>query len=505
MEQIYKDIKSLLARILWLTGAFACFTTYIAAQETINRVQTEEDSLSRHISREMSAEFSCHFTYAQRDGAISFELESNTAELEKLDVFIRRALSHPTLFISRILLTGYNPIEGAYAHNELMARLRVEQFDLYLRKYHPKLNLYPHDLAWVAEDWDDLSKRIKASPLSEREEILTIIRKVPVYDTREELLMKLNGGKSWLFMERELFPASRRVELKIEFTDKPHNTNLLTTDKPTSASPHAALAHNPMASPQPSPKESELGHAASDSLFLEEGRGEAIEEGRSEAVPAVRTARFALKTNLLLWAGVQSDLSITTPVVNAALEYYITSHWSVEVGAKYSYWRYNSLKEFQGISGYRLESRYHFFPNDRFGIYLGLYGRFGDYDLQTVRSSQFTINGSQLTVNGSQLTIYSSPFTVDNAAQPNYQYSIINFQFNNTLNYTGDYWDAGLSAGISIRLVGNLGLEAGARAGYIHSDALKYTRDNYDNWFDSRWKYRKVRITDLDLNLIYKF
>jgi hypothetical protein len=475
MEQIYKDIKSVFARILWLTGVFTCFTTYIAAQETY-KVQTEQDSLSRHISREMSAEFSCQFTYAQSGDVISFDLESNTAELEKLDVFIHRALSHPTMVISRILLTGYSSIEGTYAHNELLARLRVEQFNLYLRKYYPELSRYPHNLAWVAEDWDDLFKRIKVSPLNEREEILAIIRKIPVYDTREELLMKLNGGHPWLFMERELFPASRRVKLRIEFTDKPHNTDLLTTDKSATASP------------RPYPKERGLGHAASDSLFFGEGRGEAVLPGETVQVvrtaPTVRTARFALKTNLLLFAGVQSDFSFTTPVTNVALEYYITNHWSVELGAKYSYWRYNALKEFQGLSGYRLEPRYRFaLPDDRFEIYFGIYGRFGDYDLRTVERSELR---------------------VESYAQPNFQPSTLNAQ-RSTLNYTGDYWDAGLSAGVSIRLVGNLGLEAGARAGYVRSDALKYTRDNYDNWFDSRWEYRKVRITDLDLNLIYKF
>jgi hypothetical protein len=321
---------------------------------------------------------------------------------------------------------------------------------------------------------------------------LEIIRRVPGFDTRESLLMTLNGGYAWLFMERELFPKLRRVELRIEYstTAAPYNEPTA-RDYTQTASPQP---YNPTASPQPSPKEREPGRAdsdgrdkavesgvkqnraASDSLSLGEGRGEAI-----------RT-RFALKTNLLLWAGVQSDFKHTAPVTNVALEYYINDHWSVELGAKYSYWHYNSHQEFQGVSGYRLEPRYRYALNDRLEVYLGLYGRSGDYDSRTLRES-----------------VDSSQLTVDNDAQPNSQFSILNSQFNKTLNYTGDYWDAGLSAGISIRLVGNLGLEAGARAGYVSTDAYKYIQANNYNWFESRWKYSKVRITDLDLNLIYKF
>jgi hypothetical protein len=184
--------------------------------------------------------------------------------------------------------------------------------------------------------------------------------------------------------------------------------------------------------------------------------------------------RFALKTNLLLLAGVQSDFKYTTPTANLALEYYITDHWSIEAGAMYSYWHYNSGREFQGVSGYRLEPRYRYaFPGDRFEAYLGVYGRMGDYDSKSVDSSQLTVDS-------------------DNGVQP-------------TVNYTGDYWDAGLSAGVSIRLIGNLGLEAGVRAGYVSSDPYKYTRDNYYNWFDSRWIYWKVGITDLNLSLFYRF
>ena len=202
---------------------------------------------------------------------------------------------------------------------------------------------------------------------------------------------------------------------------------------------------------------------------------------RPSPSPLERAGVRLLKTNLLLWAGVQSDFSYTAPVANVALEYFITPDWSVEAGAMYSYWRFNSNREFQGVSGYRLEARYRVaFPDDRFGVlgnrfgaYLGLYGRVGDYDSRTLGNGQWTDE----------------------------DYGVLQ----TTLNYTGKYWDAGVSAGLTLRLVGNLGLEAGVRAGYVSSRVTRYVRVYDHNLYRNERGYHKLNVTDLNLSLVYKW
>ena len=72
--------------------------------------------------------------------------------------------------------------------------------------------------------------------------------------------------------------------------------------------------------------------------------------------------------------------------------------------------------------------------------------------------------------------------------------------------FTGKYWDAGLSAGLSLRLIGNLGLEAGVRAGYVSTKPIQYETEGNNNWFVTHAPaYRKVKVTDLNLSLVYKF
>jgi hypothetical protein len=481
-------------------GLFFIFAPCAGQVDVSVRMAT--DSLYRHISRETNTGFSCSIIYTRGSDMVFSGQGRNATELEKLDQFIRQVLSHPTLFISRIRLTGYSSVEGSYARNEYLAQERIEQFYTYLCGRYPELRHYPHDQAWVAEDWNGLSRLIKESPLRERKEVLEIIRKVPAYDTREVLLERLNGGYAWLFMEREIFPRLRRVELCIELasstveTRKPATASLQPAVPIVSPQPEASLQSE--VSPQPSPtngrresKERELGDTSADSLnrvtsfpLSFDSRRPLVGEGRGKAVAGLWTStHFSLKTNLLLLAGVQSDFKYTAPVVNLALEYYISDHWSLEAGMTYSRWYYNSHREFQGTSGYRLEPRYRFrFLNDRLKVYLGLYGKAGDYNSQTINKK----------VNYEPFANGNSDAGVPGAAPE-------------TLNYTDMYWDTGLSGGFTVKLAGSFGLEAGVRGGYVHTYPNKYVHTNDHNWFDGRWKYSGVRITDLNVSLIYRF
>ena len=354
-------------------------------------VHRYRDSLYQHISREGSARLSCHFTYARGSSIIYSDLGNNAAELSRLDSFIHYAAAHPEYSIKHIRLTGYCSIEGRYSDNENLARDRVNGFFRYLRDFHPALYRYPYDIAWVAEDWKTLSQLVRDSHLNERQEIIEIIRKVHTFDDREALLMKLNGGHAYREMEATLFPLLRRVEIEIEYTAQ--------------GSPAATRQLSPSEEKQQSEKKTVSSGAKPDPLIynvLDKTTPQVTHQGTNtlkdghqqdthpQATPSPserggeRLPRFCLKTNLLLWAGVQSDFTYTTPVANVALEYYITPHWSVEVGAAYSYWHYDNNREFQGISGYRVEPRYRMpFANRKVEAFAGLYGRFGDYDRRT--------------------------------------------------------------------------------------------------------------------------
>jgi hypothetical protein len=303
---------------------------------------------------------------------------------------------------------------------------------------------------------------------------LEIIRKVPAFDTREALLAKLNGGHAWFYLSRDIFPQLRRVELLFEFSATPDNRPL-PTNTHTNTYNNIDIAAHPSGGAQMGTENGlwrTNSYDTGNSSRPQYAGGSRYGSGGDSSRLWISSAGFVFKTNLLLAAGIQSDFSYTIPAINGALEYRIDVHWSVEFGMIYSYWHYNSRREFQGVSGYRLEPRYRLgLWNGRFGIYSGLYGRSGDYNVRRAQETGDT----------------------DDTALP-------------TRNHTGKYWDAGVSLGVTFKLVGGLGLEAGIRCGYVSSSPYKYILDEDQiPRIESRWKYSKVGITDLNISLTYQF
>jgi len=449
------------------------------------------------------AKHACRFVYPQGSAEIRSGLGNNANVLSQLDSFIQSAVTNSGLHIYRIFLSAYSSIEGSYAVNERLAYNRVESFRDYLTIRYPELSRYPVDIVWVAEDWGELSRLVRMSNINEREEILEIIRKVPNFDEREELLVKLNGGRAYMELQETILPQLRRVEIKIEYTSLPSPSKTEEIVQPVVVSvPVQQPATTPVKSEKMSNEEINdwlgIGNTKrrtntdntprnyTDNNVVSNVQVQQPTQQPTQAVvtPTKSTfgsevlhpsphaeLRFTIKTNVLSWIGILPDFKYTTPVANVALEYFITPSWSVEAGAAYSYWRYNHNQEFQGISGYRIEPRYRYnFPCDWLEVYLGLYGRVGDYDIRRLTSNSETET-----------------------------------DIPETSNHTGDYWDIGLSAGATFKIGRGWAVEVGARTGYLRTNSIVYTRDNQYNWFKSKEPYNKLKVTDLNLSVIYGF
>jgi hypothetical protein len=459
-----------------LLACFIPWCSLLAQQESVK----DSTGMKKHV---------CRFVYSLGRAEIRLELGNNAEVLTRLDAFIRSTVIDSNMHIRRIRLAGYCSIEGSYALNERLAYNRVDCFRDYLSVKYPELYRYPVDVVWVPEDWGTLSRLVRGSELKEKEEVLGIMRNTQSFDARESLLIKLNGGRAYWYMQRFFFDQLRRVEIEIEYDTNPFgrlyekvDSLIHNVEKAAEKAVEKAVAkssgkisgnaENQLKKDSEAQKKDpetldKVLNATVNRLVEENKKNKKSEKSSEYRVfenGTLNKPLFAIKTNALLLAGVQSDFSYTTPVANIALEYFIIPQWSVELGAMYSYWHYNSKQEFQGISGYRLESRYYLGLPGWMDVYMGLYGRVGDYDLRTLDSSQSKVNR------------------------------------------TGEYWDAGLSAGFTFYLGKNWAIEAGARAGYLQTDAISYTPEGKNNWFKSNEPpYHKMRITDLNVSFIYRF
>jgi len=141
----------------------------------------------------------------------------NAAELDSIRRVMEVIRRYPGAEITSLSVTGYASPEGTYISNETLARERALAVKEYLgRHYNLPTPLFR--MRYVAEDWERLRLLVEESRMEHRYEILQIIDQIGIFDGRELLLMKLDGGRPYREMLRDLFPQLRRVAYQIEFT-----------------------------------------------------------------------------------------------------------------------------------------------------------------------------------------------------------------------------------------------------------------------------------------------
>lgn len=475
------------------------------------------DSTYRKVITEGSQSLSCYLNYPQGSAKIIPDFENNAAELEKLDAFIRKVFRDSLIYVDSIRLTGYCSIEGSFNTNERLAKTRALGFKTYLDNEYDLSHRYPIRVNWIAEDWDMLRELVEESHMSYRDDVLYLIDHVGVFEGREKKLMDLKGGVPYKYMLKNFFPALRRVEITVNYDLRRILEEKLHT-KLSQEEFEAALAREREAAEAEARRLAELSRMEESARIEAERQAReaerlqalreaeeqariqaqrrAEEEARLEAqrraeeqarIEAQRKAAeaakqkkkdsrklrpiFALKTNLVAWAGVTTDFKMTTFMPNLEGELYFAKRFSVSGSGLFSNWAYNGGKKFWGLSAYSIEPRVWIKGDGLFrGVYFGVYGEFGDFNKQEGR-----IDG------------------VDTET-----------------NFTGDYWSAGISAGYMLPLSKHWCAELSLRGGYRSASYDKYTRTfesdgiyHYDD--EQSGKKNEFALTGLRLNIVYRF
>jgi hypothetical protein len=286
---------------------------------------------------------------------------------------------------------------------------------------------------------------IAGSSLPERYEMVQIINNVRNPDEREMRLRILNGGRPYRKIYEDLFPLLRRVNIKVEY-----NIRQIIDNQP--------------------PKEVEGGDSGktkTDSLPPQTGDSKVTikEPKKKRAYPIV------LKTNLMSWAGITPDVKFRTIMPNLAAEVHLNDNWSVMGSITYSYWNFDTDQQFWGVSGYSIEPRYwlnRFIPwvqeDHHSGVYVGGYVQYGDFD-----------------------------------------YCLDIKETKRTNNYTGNYAQAGISAGYHWQINPVWGIELGLRGGYQYSRTKIYDIESPKYFLKEKLTENKIRIDGLNLSVTYKF
>lgn len=291
------------------------------------------------------------------------------------------------------------------------------------------------------QNWERLARQVEESDMENKTHVLKILRTTPARLEREEALRALDNGQTWNRLSESLMS-----ELLLS-TDAVQMTG-------SGVSFYYELSpRNRWYLREPSPSE----------LAVEAPAAEVAPEPVAEPTHVIMPDHklhpvLALKTDLLLWGGVMPGFEMGTWTPNFSAEIYFARRWSVEAGYAYSNW--NALSGGKGLyalSVANLEMRAWFGKASFFkGFYLGIYGQYGQYDIQQ-----------------------------------------------GVLGHTGSFWNAGLGAGYLLPLSRHWALEAEVRGGYRSADNSVYDIEPEHNYFNRTQTEGKF-VPAIRVNLVYR-
>lgn len=171
---------------------------------------------------------------------------------------------------------------------------------------------------------------------------------------------------------------------------------------------------------------------------------------------------LSLKTNLIYWAGITSEPRHRDIIPNLEMELFARKHFSFSADAFYIYKNKDNVSsKTWGLFGLGLEPRYWFCRSRKFsGLYAGLYGLYGQYNIKPMGET--------------------------------------------STGHTGDFYEGGMSMGLSFQFSRHLGIEIGARGGYRHvlGDAYEFISPHYYRMGSDNGS--GLKLTSLRLLLTYR-
>lgn len=141
----------------------------------------------------------------------------NAAELKKICETIELVKNDPNATVTGVTITGYASPEGNYDSNLELSARRAEALSHYIgANYSLPNNVFG---VWsVGEDWAGLDSLVSISSLSEKEQLLEIIRSGGDADAREQRLRAVAKGAPYRKMFSDMYPRLRRSDYVIHYT-----------------------------------------------------------------------------------------------------------------------------------------------------------------------------------------------------------------------------------------------------------------------------------------------
>lgn len=315
-------------------------------------------------------------------------LDNNRAVMDSFVNKVRKANEED--IIASLVVSGFASPEGTSNANERLSLLRCQTIADYISGHadveRSLIKTIPCGVAW-----GELRNLVYKNPeVPSRTKVLDIIDNIPIWvfnaeggivDSRKKQLMDLDGGKTYRWMLKNIFPELRNAVAVIMYLKSNHNNISNHTLKEDEENPDIEINYHDNLKEVPDNTNETIvtiviTEKTEDNATNELNPYENTELTNSSVLTckAEPCHRFALKNNILYDAALLPNLEI---------EWRINEKWSVAIEGDVAWWRNKQKHKYYDLAMVSAEGRRWFAVKKPWhGFYAGVFAGGGKYDLE---------------------------------------------------------------------------------------------------------------------------
>ncbi|WP_230312181.1 hypothetical protein [Alistipes senegalensis] len=147
-------------------------------------------------------------------------LGDNRRQLDKITDLMRQIVEQEEFYVDTITLTAASSPEGGYTFNDRLSQGRAQALKQYLVKRYGRGIDTMLTVKWIAEDWPELTQRIRTDKsIENREAILELIAREKNPDRREQAIRQ-RFPKDYAYIKSMIYPQLRAVNFRYNLRRK---------------------------------------------------------------------------------------------------------------------------------------------------------------------------------------------------------------------------------------------------------------------------------------------
>lgn len=169
------------------------------------------------VVKARSEQYEAHLDFPVGKSVILPDFMNNQTELRNIREMFNKIQNDKKLTVTGVYIDGFASPEGPLKLNEQLSESRAEALKKYLSS-HEQIPAKLYNVSFGGENWEGLVKALETSNLKEKAEFLHIIRNTSDIARRKEEIKRVGGGVPYRTMLKELYPALRKVNCRIDYT-----------------------------------------------------------------------------------------------------------------------------------------------------------------------------------------------------------------------------------------------------------------------------------------------